>query len=62
MGISYSKDSNISVVKNKQLLNSKIERLCVISAIKFLITIFVILLDYVAHYPIRVNFATFLVN
>ena len=45
--------------KNKQLSNSKIGRLYVISIIKFVVIIFVILSDYVTHYPIRVNFATF---
>ena len=60
MGISYSKDSKNSIVKNKQqqLSNSKIERLFVTSIIKFDI-IFVILSGYWEHYPSRVNCATF---
>ena len=60
MGISYSKNSKNSIVKNKQqqLSNSKIERLFVTSIIKFDI-IFVILSGYWEHYPSRVNCATF---
>ena len=63
MGISYSKDSKNSIIKNKQqqLSNSKIERLFVTSIIKFDI-VFVILSGYWEHYPSRVNCATFSVT
>ena len=63
MGISYSKDSNNSIVKNKQkqLSNSKIERLLVTSIIKFDI-IFAILSGYWEHDPSRVSYTTFSVN
>ena len=63
MGISYSKDSKNSIVKNKQqqLSNSKIERLFVTSIIKFDI-VFVILSGYWEHYPSRVNCVTFSVT
>ena len=60
--ISYSKDSNNSVVLNKQPRNPGIDRLFVKSIIKFVITVFVALSSYQEHYPNRVNYVTFLVN
>ena len=48
MGISYLKDSNMVIVKNKHLSNLKIEKLFVTFIIEF-----VILLGYWEHYPTK---------
>ena len=59
MEISYSKDSGNSIVKNKQLSDSKIEGLFVTSIIK-LVTIFATLSSgHLKHYPSKVNHVTF---
>ena len=59
MEISYSKDSGNSIVKNKQLSDSKIKGLFVTSAIKFVTTFATLSLGHLEHYPSKVNHVTF---
>ena len=54
-----SKNSNDSIVKNKQILNSKIEILLVISIIKVAIMYFFVSISW-EHYPNKANNVTLL--